>query len=88
MEEGSDQGALSLDTHTFASRTLEPQQQKYLSVSVPFSHPAVGEMHQGKQVVDAGLHAWAVGSSGQVIQGNPHRKKIYLEYNYLETIIQ
>ena len=56
MEKGSNQGALSVDTHTFASRTLEPQQKKYLSGSVPFAYAAVGEMHQGEQVVDAGLH--------------------------------
>lgn len=48
----------------------------------------MGEMHQGEKVVDVGLHLWAAGGSGQVVQDNPHRKKICLEHNYLETIIQ
>lgn len=59
MEKGSKQSVLSLNTHTFASWTLEPQKKKYLPGSVPFAHQAVGEMHQGEQVVDAGLHEWA-----------------------------
>lgn len=75
MEKGTDQGALSLDTHTFAGTILEPQKKKCLSGSDPFAHPTVGEMRKGEQVVDAGLHPWAAGSSGQVAQDNPHRKK-------------
>lgn len=59
MEKGSKKVVLSLNIYTFASWTLEPQKKRYLSGSVPFAHPAVGEMRQGEQVVDAGLHGWA-----------------------------
>jgi len=86
MEKGSSQGALSLDTHTFASRTHEPQRKKYLLVSVSFAYPAVGQMHQAGAGDEC--RSTCVGSSGQVVQDNSHRSKIYLEYNYLEIIIQ